>query len=492
MRWKIGLLLISCLILSSWFFLYNDQDENTAINSEIALQEFAKLTAADPLFYSPFFDYDSFQAGIVALEQAETELKDSVIANLKTADANYSKTFIDLFQEHKLFPTDFLIELTLVSKATEAFLANTNHDQAKKLIAAYEAALTAYLDAAKSGVAVFEKINSYTNPNRPLLYFFVDSFTSVKLVAEDYRLIEKNALALQLEIERRKACLSGEGSCEVIRPTKAVNDFVAALSLEPNLDANTTEFIKNNLPGQNNPHTIRGPYPTQSSCWGKDNGSYWLYLIYSSRENYPDFAFPKLVDQNYYRIVSPQEQDTFSQAVRALGLNFYHQLETTTYECTDLTFYPQLLTYDFIKKEIEEGRLTNEELLASDKYRLLINNQFGLLGPAFSALALYTDILEASQNTESKLTVSPQFLYTTRSAYSLTFMPFASSVWRLDEYPRYLHPQHTRPQTDASKNFYTYTELTLQGYSDETISSAHISQIELIESLKQQQNEFPN
>ncbi len=481
MNKNILLIILLSLGMLAIAFLYFDKNI-----SEQSLEKFATLTESDPLFYSPFFDHEAFATSLEALKKSEDALKSSIIANITAADAEYTSTFVRIYEEHDLFPHDFLKELGSVSLATEAFLEDRSTQNAEALIASYERASDAYLASAQSGTAVFDAIDSYTRSNRSLLYFFVDSFTSTNLVRSDYELIEKNALALIEEVERRKDCLYGKNSCEGNSKPKE-DDFFTALSTTTELTSSEALFTASTLPGQsgqNDLREVRGPYPATSSCWGEDNGSHWLYLVYITREGRPPYVMPKLVDQNYYRIVYPSSTDPISEAVRSRGLSFYSQLETTTYECTDLTFYPRLLALDLVKKHAEENQVSEAELANDPRYQLFAENQFGVLGPALSVVSSYTDILEASQHTSNNLVISPQFLFTTRSAYSLTFMPFARSIWRIEETPRYLHPQEDRAQTGMRDGFMTYTELKAKNYSDEAIRAAHLNQQELINSVR--------
>lgn len=448
------------------------------------LEEFAELTASDPLFYSPFFDHESFMRSVNLLKESEARLKRSAIENIEKADADYSDTFARVLRDHELFPIAFLSSLDVTTAATDGFLADKSERNATKLIEAYERSADEYLKAARSGVEVFDTITSYVRANRPLLYFFVDSFTSTSLVSKDYRLIEKNALALKDEVERRKDCLYGRGSCEVASPVPDTREFFEALEeKEPAHNDETAAFVLTTLPGQSGKQEVRGPYPATSSCWGEDDKESWLYVVYVTKEDAPIRAMPKVTDINYYRLISASSTDSISQAVSAKGLKFYSQLETTTYECTDLTFYPRLLSLDLAKKNLESSSTTVEEMSDQIAYQRLAENQFGALAPAYVALASYTDLLEASQHTAASFILSPQFLFTTRSAYSLTFMPFARSIWRLEDRPKYLHNQEDREKTGMRDGFSTYEELKAQGFSDELIRSSHLNQYELIDSI---------
>ncbi len=436
------------------------------------LDAFTELTKNDPLLYSPFFDHAAFTSAVDNLEKSEQVLKKTALGNLATISAAYGPEYAQLIRNHPLFPTGFLKLLPSVSQATESFLVNPSARNARKLLARYDDASKAYEKNALSMKQAFDIIDARVPDDYPLMYFFTDSATSLQIAQRDFDLIYKNSLALKQDIEERKGCLSGKTACPVV-PQKTIDAQVIAQTQPTTTTIKNTDFILNNLPLKTSDRTIAGPYTVSSSCWDSSDGNHDLYAIYS-KKNGMTSVLPKLADQNYYRMVPKSAMDKIGKAVIDKGLSFYNQPEATTYECTDLTFYPKLLTLDY---------LNTHQNLSPSQQSLLWNNQFGLIAPALQSLADFTHLLETSQRASHDFVLSPQFLFITRSAYSLTYLPFADSVWRIDEDPQYLITRENYDRMNAPKAFQTLTQLKQAGFSDDAIKNAHINQRELIESL---------
>lgn len=436
------------------------------------LDGFIELTKNDPLFYSPFFDATAFASAVENLEKSEQVLKKTALGNLATISAAYGPEYAQLIRNHPLFPTDFLKLLPSVSQATEEFLENPTARNARKLLARYDDASQAYEKNALSMKQAFDVIDARVPDDYPLMYFFTDSATSLDIAKYDFDLIYKNSLTLKQDIEERRLCLSGEAPCPVVAQ-KTIDTQVIAQTQPVTKPTKNTDFIFKNLPLANADRTIAGPYTISSSCWDSSDGNHDLYAIYS-KKNGVTSVLPKLADQNYYRMVPKNAMDKIGKAVIDKGLSFYNQPEATTYECTDLTFYPELLTLDYLN--------SNKDLSPSQQTHLW-NNQFGLLAPALQSLADFTNLLETSQRASHDFVLSPQFLFITRSAYSLTYLPFADSVWRIEENPKYLITRENYDRMNAPKAFQTLTQLKQAGFSDDAIMKAHINQRDLIESL---------
>ena len=441
----------------------------TILRPAPGLDQFVVMTKSDPLFYSPFFNDAAYASALTNLDKSEEVLKKTGVQNLLSNKGSYTQSYIDLIQKHRLFPTNFLGTLPSISRITDAFIKHPTSHGARKLLAVYDQAQRFYDEDASSMNQVFAEINEHIPADHPLFYFFTDSATSLKVVENDFDLIHKNSLALKKEIESRRNCLAGKESCPANHGDQAtVPETVPVAATGKNAD-----FIHDTLPFADEDRKINGPYTISSGCWADSSKGQPMYAIYSTRNGVTSML-PKLANQNYYRLVSPNATDAISKKVNSLGLEFYSQPEGTTYECSDLRFYPEILSLDFIHN--------HNDLSPADTI-LLWNNQFGLLAPAFQALADYTNLLEASQRASKDFVLSPQFLFTTRSTYSLTYLPFAHSVWRIDEQPQYLISRDDYNRMGAPEQFKTLTELQKAGFSQEAIKKSHINQRELIESL---------
>lgn len=432
------------------------------------LEEFAQMTREDPLFYSPFFDTDSFNSAVIALQESEEKLKQSALRNISLSKENYVESYTQLIQDTPLFPTDFLTLLPEISKETEEFNAHPTTSRAKHLISLYKNAQEAYEKDSRSMVDAFTTIDKHIPDNRPVYYFFVESATSVQIAQKDFDLIYQNSLALKNEIVRRQDCLSGKGSCTIT--AQKVTELEENIAMKEPVGANV-DFIRNTLSSIVGTDEINGTYEIDSPCWGSTlpQSIYSLYPIKDTTR----ILLPKLANESYYRLVSPKATDAISKKIMDMGLQFYAQPEATTYECSDLTFYPRILTLDFI----------NAHASSTQDFTLLWQNQFGLLAPALQSLTVFTHILEASQRISADFVLSPQFLFTTRSAYSITYLPFAQSVWRIDQKPTYLLSEEKYKQLGAPQQFKTLTQLKREGFSEEDIQKSQINQKDLIDSL---------
>ena len=438
------------------------------------LDAFATITREDPLFYSPFFESEAFSKAVVELERSEEKLKKTALHNISLSKENYVESYTELLQDTPLFPTDFLVLLPEISKKTEEFNENPTPQKARQLLSLYEQAQKAYEKNAQAMTEAYARIDTHIPDNRPVYYFFTDSATSVRLAQDNFDLIYKNSLALKEEIDRRRSCLSGNGDCE-FRPDRILSlEELNALTATANPRGDHVDFIRNTLPFASSTREVRGPYSITSPCWGSSEPQP-MYAVYSTNKSGEKTILPKLAEENYYNIVSPKATDAISKKLQDIGLEFYGQAEGTTYECSDLTFYPDILALDFINSQ-------NDSASPKESTQLW-ENKFGLLAPALQSLADFTNLLETSQRISTDFVISPQFLFTTRSAYSLTYLSFAESVWRIKERPSYLLSQEEYKKLNAPKQFKTLAELKQQGFSEAEIRNSQINQKELIESL---------
>jgi hypothetical protein len=423
---------------------------------------FTEITKNDPLFYAPYFDAASFTSSIKNMQDAEKLLKKNIIANLSKIDAGYARDYIDLINAHPLFPIDFLKQLPDLSKTTEKFYKTPTHQNAKKLLRDYEQILDSYTQYINNMRDVLTEIDSHIPDDRPVYYFFVESGTSLNIAQYDFELMHKNSIALEEAITYRKNCLEGKNDC--IQQKLYENDFTATLVTDPK-----NEIVMDALPFNEVARKISGPYEITSSCWDDDTPIPFYNITTTDYGNH--MMMPKRADRNYYRLVSPKATDPINRTLQERNLEFYFQPEATTYECSDLTFYSELLVQDFIYTKPDT------------ELDLISRNAFGIMAPAFESLAYYTNLLARSQQIKDIPVISPQFLFITRSAYSLTYLPFASSVWRIDETPEYMFTQEIYNRIKGPDQFITSQQLLSDGWLQADIKKAHLNQDELINSL---------
>ncbi len=434
------------------------------------LEAFEKITKEDPLLYSPFMD-DDFGGAVDEIAFSEKRLRDTVIGTIENRKDKRFSEYVGILREYELFPSRFLGMLPDVATLTEDFLDDPDSNKAKKLLDTYEEAADAYIDSASSTLDAFAKIEAQAPTTDPLYYFFIESGTSQEIVQKDFEKIYKNGLELKEEIARRRRCLLENRDCDIREIVRNREDVSNEIQKVDDTDPNVT-MIKEHLPFIRIEQEIRGPYLAPSSCWRGSPHS--LYAVYGSIDDKRVFI-PKLVDESYFRILSPTDRDLISVRLRERGLSFYSQPEAVTYECTDLTFYPRVMTLDFLD--------THDIATTSAEYESLMGNQFGVIAPALNSLALFTDILEMSQRVESNFVISPGFLHTTRSAYSLLYMPYAQSVWRIEDRLTYMMTEKELIAMQVRFPFLRLSELQKAGYSEKEIKDSFINQKEFLESI---------
>ncbi len=449
------------------------------------VEGFYKLTNEDPLFYSPFFDGDNFEKAINDLEEEDKGFRNTIVKNIEATTTPQSNHYISTFKENSLFPFKFLKNLSPVNQETKIFLENPSIEQGQKLLKIYDKAADAYIQEVSSKVNLFEKIANIGKQENGYGYdqyfYFVDSVTSFERVKDDYLVIQENGYKLKNEIERRRNCLLGKESCQLLFKTKDNSAFINLMGAEFNLKGENVDFIKSLLPNYSiYPSEATGPYKIESSCWQNSGSENWLYLIYT-KNNGKNWAVPKLANQNYYYKVEEQVKNPIYQALLKKGLDFCDQMETTYYECMDLTYYPQLLTLDFLKKQMEAGKISKGNLEKELDYKLLIENQFGLITPAINFIS---EVLNSRKNIQIILRnqlINPASVFSMETSYSIFYFPFAKSIWRIDK-----QPQYTVPRTDilnVPPQFITLDEVEKLGYSKGEIKKFQVNFVDFIASL---------
>jgi hypothetical protein len=450
-----------------------------AINkkNEVGLKGFYELTLKDPLFYSSFFDSREFEMAVKGLEESENQFKEVVMDN----DGIFTETertfYNETLEKTDIFPYQFLNSLISINKETNNFLKNPSIELAENLLSSYEVAADSYLESISSLIEVLEKEEVTEN------YFFIlslDSFSSFDVVKNDFSLIKENGYKLKKEISERRECLLEKRNCRILEKFKK-NDFLSILakSEEFNLTGEKIDFIKNTLPFLSS-EEVEGPYKINSSCWQSQGSEQWFYLVYIRRDG-KTTVLPKMATQNYYRKASAFVRGTGSKEQESFflqGLEFVFMMDAPLYQCMDVTFYPQLLVMDFIKKEIEVGKVSREELAKKLEYKLLAENQFGLISPVINMTAFEISVLkeqaEMNKTMPAVATLLPSlsYIYATRPIYSIFYFPFAESIWRTDKELQYFLSKEKQPQKNPV--FFTLDELEELGYSREQIKEFYI------------------
>lgn len=470
----LSIIFLIIFILGLFYFLGQKKED---------LEGFYKLTLEDPLFYSSFFEAEEFERGIKELKESEDQLKKVIIENLEASSDKRKEEYTSIFKEGQLFPYQFLGNLSLINQATKDFLLNPSVKLGQELLELYDQAADSYLQDISSKIKIFETLESYriTQP----YFFFVDSVSSFEVAKNDFLTLKENGDKLKGEITKRRNCLLGNEDCQALVKIKDNTSFIELMEGgEFNLEGEKIDFIRNSPPPSFQIIEVGGPYKIKSFCWQNSDFEHWMHLIYH-KEDGKTLVMPKLANQNYYLEVRPELENPIDKALSEKGIKFYLQLEGATYECQDLTFYPQLLTLDFLKEQIEKGLITKEDLEKKLDYKLLIENQFGLIVPVMNTISYHLEVLKLAQMIIG-WTVPPEFLFSTRTAYSIFYFPFAKSIWRIDEQLKYFVPEKEKPLRGGQK-VVTLDELEKLGYTKEEIKKFHIDQREFFYSLLQKQ-----
>jgi len=486
MRRTILLFSILAAFVLGLFFILNQEKKAAS-----GLDSFYNLTLRDPLFYSSFFNSEKFEGAIQGLEESENQLKKVAIENSKTIAENERSSFIQAIEETNLFPRRFLKSLPLINEKTKEFLGNPSSELAEELLDLYDSAADFYLQNILSLISMLEKEEvkreAYTGSGDSRLIMFSDSFSSFDIVKNDFISIKENGEKLKEEIAKRRNCLAGKEDCQSLLTRKDNTSFIS-LSKEEDFDlqGEKIDFIRDMLPDSvpGKINEIKGPYKTKSSCWQSLGSEHWFYLIYTEQEDGRVLVLPKLATQNYYRkvdfafgpSVGTQEQKTLLER----GLEFVFAMDTPTYQCMDVSFYPQLLAIDFIKEQIKNGEVASEDLEEKLDYKLLMENQFGLMAPVIDVVSQNLDILRKHREINGSAP-SLAYLFTVRTAYSIFYFPFAKSIWRIDEELQYFLPEEKKPD-QTRRAFFTMDALEEIGYDLEEIRGFH-ADLDIIELL---------
>lgn len=473
------------LILAALFSFYIYKRNRDKTN----LANLYELTAKDPLFYSPFFDKEGLTQAIGGLEKSEERLKKIVLKNIELNpigpkdDSTVKDRYLSATKKTKLFPYEFLSELISINSKTAEFLKDPSIRLGKNLLDDYDNAADFYIQS----VRALLEASAQDEADKTLssYFFFAGSVSSAKTARDDLSTIEKNGYALKEEIKKRRDCLAGRVPCPAPPNGQGGRTITDSLNAEFNLSGKKITFIKNNLP-ISAPDKIKGPYKISSACWGESDTDHWLYLLYKEAGGKLSII-PKLADQNYYYKVSSPAKNKTDRILSDKNLPFNLQPEANTYECTNLTFYPELLTLDFLKNKIDSGLIAADDLPEDPDYRLLIKNQFGLMAPAINTVSDHLNTLSLHLSTNQSY-LPPDYLFLLRSSYSLFYFPFAESIWRIDEQPQYFTSEKEKPLGKSGDRFKTFDDLIQLGYTQKEISNFNINLGEILETLPENQS----
>lgn len=433
-----GALMFSSLILLAIFSFWLLNKENA---SKENLEKFHKLTMEDPLFYDPSLETEGLEKSLSTLESQETFFLGIFRSLLSEEDKI-------IFEKWRLFPVDFLRFLSEIKYKTELFLGQKSADSARGLLEAYKAAALLYKENADSQSAVVEKLILQNPKNATTEIRFIGSATSPAVAAKDFLIIRRNAKKLEEEVSARENCLLS-GRC-------------------PEISANTAQKTAKFYTGRNillpdaaapfrNYEKVFGPYEAESACWGLDENNnpkiLPFYVFLGERK-----IMPKLATENYYYDYA-KWKNIWSLASRfsSEGVEYSFQPETADYECADLTYWPRIL--NMARKDL--GRPEN---LSEKELRLADENMFWSLPYFAASVSDFLDFLILEQRLTKKPT-SKIYAAIVRTDYSIFYLTFARSVWRIEEKPLFL----LKKSLLINELYKSYSDLKSKGFNAEAI-----------------------
>lgn len=441
-----------------------------------------ELTLNDPLFYSQNLDPQRLRKSVSEMKKDETRLRNA-IKRKYSASASLAKSIDEYLDETIsiyyslivsdyrltfLHPVDFLNQIPLVIENTDKFLKDKDVKSAADLIKSYQEAARAYQKAARDQRKILELLAKINSQKLETLYTTLAVSTNLKILINDFKLIEKNAAALQSEIAARERCL-WKGDCSLVRnlnylsPPAAENTQYSP-TFSPSL-ANSESPISEDLLDASGYESRRlGPYLIRTDCFGRlnnfDSRSELPLYIILQKDEAGELFIPKLTIENFYEKTS-LETTIYGKRLTEKGIPFDFQHEGFGYICPNMEYWGALsftaagdkLTY------LPEMLNTITANLSNLTLRLNYSDQF----------------------------VLPIWLLGFQSGYSITYLPMSETVWQINERPIYMEVQAKR-----SPAYITYTELKKMGLSNDTIKTYHFSsekfKKELIEEIKKQNN----
>jgi len=459
----VSLIIIFLALFSFYYFFRKDR----------GIDGFYRLTKEDPLFYSSFYQTEKIEKSLNLLEESEKELKNFTMS--LTIDNEHllderTKSFITSFNEINLYPISFFRLLTPINNLTNEFLENPTVEKAEQLIDLYDQATDKYIENVSSKI---ELLNNYPGTQIRFLLSF-DNTTNVDVVKNDLEIIRRNGYELKNEIQKRRECLHGLLPCMSLAKSPGeittTNLITESLNFNENEDLNDQERVNFNLIRRilnEETDRLKGPYKLTSNCWtkrGVDDNSQWVFLSYHSWDNYGDYVFPSIATRSIY-----EERRDADENVIIRPIN-----ELLTYRCNDLAFYPLILTMDFLIDKMITENLNIDELTNSPEYKSLLLNQFGLISPAINTLSRNqrTIILFWQQQGIDERIIIPiiEGMIPLRSAYSMLYLPYSHSTWRIDETLNFFSQDEVVANIGTR---YDLISLREKGYSDEEIIELH-------------------
>lgn len=427
---------------------------------------FYQTLERQPFFLSPATD-------LAGLAEAAARLRDQEKRFL---------AFYDLKEPERLYPAEFLAAYAEASASFDRFSDSRSEKNAREVLKQIKKAVKAYSVSAREVSSSVDR-HFYNRGMDLMAGVGGQSATDKAIILADLALIKKNAAAA----ERRLADLEG---CLLKSSRLCRNSWPDMAFLSQASPAASTASIMPSSTFAPEGQGLRGPYLVQTRCWGGKAANY-LYArerplgAGDARMEWDDLA----TDLFFGKTNLLRSSDTLSgRRFRLVPFS-----ATSSYSCNDMSYKPFLRTLDhfvlryasspasaaiappslneeqaaavraaadaerllFLEPFPSQDRLENlgaayfaafkalersktagrQEYLARARLINLKTTGMGLLVNrlAFAARSLNDKV--RSPRGAKRPRGDPSAFFQTRSAYSLTFMPFSPSVWLLPMQP---------------------------------------------------------
>lgn len=452
----------------------------------LKLAAFYQWNKEDPLFDSPDFD-----PGALA----------SSAAHLRDTQKQFIHTFLS---SQPLYPVDFLNSFSQAALLQRQFLKNPNPSSAQQLINAQYQAAKLYEQAAQSQLKF---ISSF----RPQVFFSYNIRFGTPVVVSDYKKILDNASALKEEIQRRERCLKQGEGCQ--RP------YFSFPAPQPSVmkPAKFPDFLDKNLVykaylDKAGGFPIEGPLSTDTACfgWGEQFSQplhyFYLGFVPPSVENSYPTVHPFLADDIFFRKIPSNTPLESEKKYKDQGHEYIFQPSDAYYLCPDTGYLDELAeTGSFLEhykgvlagsglENLPQGSraIKSEEEFFKERYPSYeqLDNLADYYGELYKSLAetktssslkeellqrylsvkdklAYFNLLVNNHNLDDRLVknakldpqgVSIAYVYTFRSDYSLFYLLFSPSVWRVSEKPDFIDKQQVVNAISPNGGYISYTQ----------------------------------
>jgi hypothetical protein len=482
-------------------------EEKNKINKILSLALFYQWNKEDPLFTSPDFDWVGFEKSLNILNQEEAKLLG----------------LIDL--KKSVFPKSFLFEIKNVSLYQDTFMGNPSETNADALLGALEKAVDAY----HSNILSLEDSIKNIDNNQNFIFLADGLTNKKIILSDIAKIANNVIFLKKEIKNRKSCFSGDINHCLRPGLFFEKPEFKIYKDLSEESFAENIKFLEKeklfHVEGYKK-NQLRGPYEIETRCIQEINPFFgdkqYLYAVttYDNILGTNDLLF-KSATTNYYSKYLPP---IIEKKLKYKKTEWKPIPETNPYTCTNFEYLTQIATTDKFFVELKDNRLysnvknnidfnsfskdfkdlinegqriedtffnknypsfkdlellsrfyghtytfISRENISVDKEEflrryLIIDRKFSNFDSLFNNfILLYLNVLKRYYLEESA--VSYNYIFLLRSAYSLTYFPFSSSVWRSQEKLKYFDIF----KKENNERYINYQEAVLEYGEDEVL-----------------------